>query len=269
MNLFNLLEPPRLTSVVDIGSNPIDGSPPYTRMLDEGLCTVTGLDPQLTGKPTKGVSYIPTVVGNGSGATLHVCQSPGMTSLLAPDAKALKAFPGFSEWATVVERRQVETTRLDQIEVDVDLLCMDVQGSEIDVLTYGRKKLASAVAVITEVSFVPLYKGQPSFGDIDSRLRDLGFVPHCFASAKVWPLVTQMPVPSLDPHQLLEADIVYVRDFLAGMKRDQWKHLALLAHHVFGSFDLAMYCVEALAKQGAVIPEAAALYRQTLEQIQR
>jgi len=42
----NLLSPQRLTDVVDIGANPIDGEPPYTSMLAEGLCHVTGFEPQ-------------------------------------------------------------------------------------------------------------------------------------------------------------------------------------------------------------------------------
>jgi len=44
--LNQLLEPDRLTAVVDIGANPIDGDPPYHEMLRKGLCTVTGFEPQ-------------------------------------------------------------------------------------------------------------------------------------------------------------------------------------------------------------------------------
>ena len=35
-NLYELLNPLRLTEVVDIGANPIDGDPPYKPMLDAG-----------------------------------------------------------------------------------------------------------------------------------------------------------------------------------------------------------------------------------------
>lgn len=267
-DLYNLLQPERLTSVVDVGSNPIEDAPPYTRMLDEELCTVAGFDPQMSTAPRPGVTYHPLLIGNGSPATLHVCQMPGMTSLLPPDPAALALFPGFKEWATVVERRQVATTRLDQIEPPVDLLCMDVQGAEVDVLASGRRKLAHAAAIITEVSFTPLYKGQHAFGDVDRRLRDLGFVPHCFAAAKVWPLASTVPPPKPDPHHLLEADMVYVRDFARDMGTETWKHLALIAHHVCGSYDLAMLCIDALVKRGAVVPEAPVRYRQILERMQ-
>ena len=42
-------------------------------------------------------------------------------------------------------------------------------------------------------------------------------------------------------NQLLEADVVYVRDFTFPdkMSSEQLKHLALIAHHCYGSYDLA------------------------------
>jgi len=45
--LFELLRPQRLTAMVDIGANPIDGDPPYKTMLGRRLCTVTGFEPQV------------------------------------------------------------------------------------------------------------------------------------------------------------------------------------------------------------------------------
>ncbi len=40
--IMSLLNAERLTEVVDIGANPIDGDPPYKPMLQAGLCRVTG-----------------------------------------------------------------------------------------------------------------------------------------------------------------------------------------------------------------------------------
>ena len=36
----------RLTAIVDVGANPIEGDPPYVEMLHAGLCTLTGFEPQ-------------------------------------------------------------------------------------------------------------------------------------------------------------------------------------------------------------------------------
>lgn len=90
---------------------------------------------------------------------------------------------------------------------------------------------------------MPLYKGQPVFGDIDLELRTLGYIPHMFANINkrmILPLRnTEEPYAAVN--QLLEADIVYVRDFTQPekMSSEQLKHLALVAHHCYGSYDLA------------------------------
>lgn len=238
-------------------------------MLDEGLCEVTGFDPQCSAEPHPGVRYLPHVVGSGEPDTLHICNAPGMTSLLVPNRATVDVFPGFDDWATVVEKKPVDTVRLDNLDLHhMDMLCLDIQGSETEVLRSGPSRLRGAVAVVTEVSFIPLYAGQPTFGDMDNLLRRFGFIPHCFAGAKVWPIKTKTDLPNHDPHQLLEADMVYVKDWIAGnLTPDQWRHLALLSHHCFGSFDLAMRCVEALAEMEQITPEAPMLYRQMLERM--
>lgn len=266
--LRNLLEPSRLTSIVDVGANPIDDAPPYTRMLDEGLCTVVGFDPQVTASSQGNRRMLPYVISSDDGVrSLNVAVAPGMTSLLPLNEVHAAAFPMMPAWGAVLDRRTVETKRLDNVcEIDaIDFLKMDVQGAEIDVLRGGRHRLTKAVAVMTEVSFVTLYRGQSTFGEMDTELRHMGFIPHCFAAAKCWPIATTTIVPNMAPHQLLEADVVYVRDFTRTMGVEQWKHLAMIAHHVCGSFDLAMRCVEALAKMEAVAPSAPDQYRQILE----
>ena len=44
--LIDLVRPERLTSVVDIGANPIDGDAPYKEMLQRRICRLVGFDPQ-------------------------------------------------------------------------------------------------------------------------------------------------------------------------------------------------------------------------------
>jgi len=48
--------------------------------------------------------------------------------------------------------------------------------------------------------------------------------------------------------------MVYVRDFSRpqNMSAEQWKHLALIAHHCFGSYDLALKAIITLIGMGAV-----------------
>lgn len=113
-----------------------------------------------------------------------------------------------------------------------------------------------------------LYKGQPTLGDIDIELRSQGFIPHCFAAIKKWPIapcvVNNDPRQALN--QLLEADLVYVRDFSRpeAMSNEQLKHLALIAHHCYGSFDLALRCVLLLEQRGVLAGGAQQTYLNSL-----
>jgi hypothetical protein len=145
-------------------------------------------------------------------------------------------------------------------EIDhIDFLKIDIQGSELSVFQNGRARLAKAVAIQTEVSFVPLYKDQPVFGDIDLELRGLGFIPHMFAAINKKMIAPMMgPHPGAALNQLVEADIVYVRNFIKPeqMNSEQLKHLALIAHHCYGSYDLATNCIHHLTQRRDVSADA-------------
>lgn len=264
--LSALLQPGRLTEVVDIGANPIDGDPPYKSMMQQKLCRVTGFDPhpaaiaELAKRKSPQETYLPYAVGDGAEHTLNICRGIGFASLLQPEAKTLTHFPNFSELGRVIERLPLQTRRLDEIaEIKaIDLLKIDIQGGELSVFRNGRSKLAKAVAVQTEVSFVPLYEKQPVFGDIDLELRGVGFVPHAFTAINKKMIAPMLgPDPAAAINQLVEADVVYVRNFIdaEAMDSEQLKHLALIAHHCYGSFDLALNCIHHLAARGAIPPD--------------
>jgi FkbM family methyltransferase len=274
--LHRLLQPRRLTEVVDIGANPIDGDPPYKAMLDAGLCRVTGFEPQadalaeLLRKQGPNERYLSHAVGDGGAHTLRICRASGMSSLLEPDPVALELFGVLNAMGDVVRHAEVQTRRLDDIDeiASLDFLKIDVQGSELTVFRNGTEKLGSAVAIQTEVSFIALYKRQPAIGEIDVELRRQGFVPHCFADVKTWPIapcvINRDPTRALN--QLLEADVVYVRDFSRSerMSDEQLKHLALIAHHCYKSFDLALRCVMVLEQRGVVAMGAQRQYLMSL-----
>jgi FkbM family methyltransferase len=268
MNLIHFIEllaPKRITEIVDIGANPIDGEPPYLPMLKSGeICRVTGFEPQeaalqkLIDAKSKQERYLPYVVGDGSERTLNICFAEGMTSLLKPNKKILEIFQPFEGWGEVVSQHKVLTKTLDSIEEieELDYLKIDIQGGELDVFRHGRSKLTKTVLIQTEVSFIPLYENQPTFSDIDIELRAQGFIPHFFPALKNWmisPLVINND-PRIPLNQLIEADIVYVKDFTKpeNISDEQLKHLALIAHACYGSFDLSMRCIAILEQRGAI-----------------
>lgn len=270
--LFNLLEPGSLTRVVDIGANPIDGTPPYRPMLDRGVCRLVGFEPQpdalqrLNAVKSELETYLPYCVGDGARRRLRICRASGMSSLYEPDPRMLALFHGFPEWGQVTREADVETRRLDEIEeVDgIDFLKIDVQGSELSVFESGLAKLSRAVAIQTEVSFLPLYRDQPVWAEVDQLLRSIGFVPHAFAAVNrraIAPIMLNND-PYIALNQLLEADVVYVRNFIdaGAMDDEQLKHLALVSHHCYGSVDLANRCVLLLAQRGILDEDAPQQY---------
>lgn len=270
--LAELLGLTRLTRVVDIGASPIDGVPPYKSLLDAGLCHVTGFEPQPEQlaqlNRTKGPNetYLPHVVGDGAVHSLQLCRSVGFTSLLEPDPASLALFEYYQPLGQVLARERVQTRRLDEIDdiEGLDFLKIDIQGGELSVFQNGRDKLAQAVFIQTEVSFVTLYKDQPVLGDVDLELRRQGFMPHAFASIKRWPIAPAVidGDPAKPLNQLLEADMVYIRDVrdMTPLSDEQLRHMALIAHVCYGSRDLSLRCLMALQDRKAVAGDALAQY---------
>jgi FkbM family methyltransferase len=75
---------------------------------------------------------------------------------------------------------QVPVARLDELLGQValtgkTLLKLDVQGYELEVLRGGGKMLEQVEYIFSEVSFRPLYEGQPLFDDVYGFLKPLGF----------------------------------------------------------------------------------------------
>jgi FkbM family methyltransferase len=257
-NLIDVLHPSRLPAIVDVGASPVDGYPPYHHMLTRQLCSVAGFEPhkaayealcELAGPNER---YYPYALGDGEEHTLHLAQSMGMTSLLEPDPERLALFEGFSEWGRIARTETVQTYCLDAVVDHMDLLKIDVQGSELMVFKGAKRLLADALFVHTEVSFVPLYHGQPMFADVDNELRRYRLIPHKFESIKSWPLVA-----GGKSEQLLEADVVYVRDPISWvfLSDEQLKHLALIARHVYDSEGLVALTLRELASRGVLVGE--------------
>lgn len=275
--LHEILSLAPVMEVVDVGANPIDGDPPYKPLLQRGLCRVTGFEPQPAALAqllaAKGVmeTYLPYALGGGGEVDLNICVASGMTSVMAPDRNTLELFSRLDELAQVKEVASISTRRLDDVEEvkSIDFLKIDVQGFELEIMRNGMRKLAEAALIQIEVSFTPLYEGQPVFGEIDLFLRGMGFVPHCFAALKQWPIAPCVINGNVSAplNHLLEADVVYVRDFTRRTTATdrQLKAMALAAHHCYGSIDLTMRCIQLLQERGSTPPDALQVYIASLQ----
>lgn len=112
--------------------------------------------------------------------TLNVGREGGTSSFLEPDWEFLSRFPDARRYEAV-RRIAVKVDSLDQVLAahgvnDPDFLKIDTQGAELFILEGGRATLARALfGVELEVPFGRIYVGQPSFGQIEGLLEELGF----------------------------------------------------------------------------------------------
>lgn len=256
----------RRIGVLDLGARrPPDAPPPaYEPLVELQCCDVIGVeaDPaecrrlssqaQAEGRPER---FVAAVVGRGDERVLHECEMPSRSSLYEPDHRIASLFNAFDDGSRVVGRRRAATRQVDELVEpgEIDLLCMDLQGAELDALAGAKRVLQDALFVHTEVKFIAQYHGQPLFGDVDQTLRKSGFAFHTFTgfgSRCLAPLA-----PSGDPlnglNQWLWADAVYVRGLvdLLELPDQALLRTAIVAHAVYESYDLAHFALAELDRR--------------------
>lgn len=250
-SIASILPPlPRLR-IVDVGAMWTGADADrYANLVRALPCDVIGFEPvaaeyqKLVALNRSQHRYFPDFIGDGSLRTFYECRAPYTSSLFEPDLAMARNFEYLAEALQVVRTHQVQTTRLDDIAetAGVDFLKVDVQGGEIMVFQGAPACLKSAVIVDVEVDFIPLYKNQPLFADVDSFLRSQGFmlhrIQHYTLSFKSKVAKNESAATS---QQTAWGDAVYVRDFPAFERLEPHSLLKLAAilHENYRSYDLA------------------------------
>ena len=265
MRIFDLFDMEEAIEVMDIGASVITEVPVYRVLLDKRMARLTAFDGDARQidkiENTYGKDFVTVLnyfIFDGGKHDVYLCSSAsGMSSLFNPKLEALSFFNGFTKFGEVQNIENIQTTKLDEIEEvkSPDFLKMDVQGAELGIIKNGINKIKDCLAIQLEVSFFNLYEQQPSFGEVDVYLRELGFIPHMFLDVKRWSIAPTIfngnfRVPG---NQLLESDIVYVKDplKLAELSVVQLKKLVILAHYSFKSFDLCVWLLIELERRQA------------------
>lgn len=260
--------------ILDIGARPEGPGHVYQPLVERFDCEVVGFDPDpavcaAVSDPERKVTCLPCWVGDGTAQTFHTCTRwPNSSSLYAPNHTVLEWFTALA-WASAVTTTQtVRTVRLDDIPeaAGAGFVKADVQGAEVQVFQGGRRALESAVVVQAEVEFVPLYRDQPLFAEVDQEMRVQGFLFHKFRSFASRPVAPVTIGGDLNRgiSQLLWADAVYVRDFtrMDRLSLEQLKAAGAILHYLYQSIDLAMaFFQEADARSGS---QLAPLYLQQI-----
>jgi FkbM family methyltransferase len=257
LNIASVLPPLPPIRIVDVGAMSIgEGRDPYATLMKALPCEVIGFEPvaaeceKLNRMGHAGRTYLPYFIGDGATHTFHECNFPMTSSLFEPNTPLLAKFQNLENLVQVVRVCPAETKRLDDLAetAGVDLLKLDVQGAELLVLQGAVERLKGVLVVHTEVEFVPLYKHQPLFAEIDAFLRGHGFMLHRLGHAgrTFKPLIWNNDVNAM-MSQWLWGDAVYVRDFMTfdALSADLLLKLAAILHENYGSFDLAAVALEA------------------------
>ncbi len=176
------------------------------------------------GHPWRSLRFVPiALAAEQSTRQLYIYRQRGCTSLFEADTD-LAALYSRDDYFQLDGTAEVATMPLDEAAsrykvTDAAFLKIDIQGAELEVFSSGRSLLAGPLlAIRTEVSFVPIYKGQPLFADIDSELRRYGFVPMHFPELHHWRRTTKIKFPHLAegplPYsrgQMIHGDVLYFR----------------------------------------------------------
>jgi hypothetical protein len=118
-------------------------------------------------------------------------------------------------------------------------------------VTADAAALADTVAIQVEVSFLPIYKGQPLFANVDTFLREHGFAFHTMVGVESRPF--RPLIKDADPNrgfaQVIWSNALYFRDTtgfanLARENPDAVMKIAILAHELYGAFDPAAVALQ-------------------------
>lgn len=245
--------------IVDVGAMDVGEVEPWARLVDSGAARLFGFEPnddeyrKLTTAGRPNTEYLPHALGDGAAHTLYVGTAPMTLSLFAPDPTVMQQFHSLWELCEPTREVPVDTVRLDDIaEVrPMDFLKLDIQGAELMVLEAAAAALADTVAIQVEVSFLPVYKDQPLFADVDTFLREHGFAFHTMVgvgSRPFRPLIKDAD-PSRGFAQVIWSNALYFRDTtgfanLARENPDAVLKIAILAHELYGAFDLAAVALQ-------------------------
>ena len=150
---------------------------------------------------------------DGERRTLQFTRQLGCSSLYAPNAKFVNEF--HYGWAFEnIANQPVIVTTLDTVcrneKFLPDFLKIDVQGSGLDILFGSETILPHILALEIEVEFSPIYVGEPLFSDIDTYLREHGFIllglRRTFWRRKY---SSELPLTPLGG-QIIHGDVIYI-----------------------------------------------------------
>jgi FkbM family methyltransferase len=237
--------------VVDVGAQTLAGEDHvYSPLLAHAKGRVIGFEPlehrrrerELAEKSID-LSMRATFIGDGRSHTFHINNFDATSSLLPVNRDIVDDLADYRTLETKATET-VATTTLDEAISDVsrvDFLKLDIQGFEYPALVNSASVLSRTLVVHCEVEFLPLYRGQALFSDIDQLLRKSEFRFADFSRLSRSSFKSG-PVASRD--QLSWADAVYFKEVDTITEPICLLIQAFIAVAIYGKLSLARFLVE-------------------------
>lgn len=250
--------------IVDIGANPVGGPPPYQPLIDRELCYVTGFEPQkeayeqLIALKHPNATYINAAVGDGKTHSLYCYEGSGLSSLfpLRQDNISSLEYSGHE----LLSLEEIETVKLDKITqiASIDFLKIDTQGSELMILRGGARKLASTLAIQTEMRMLRLYDGEPPLGTMMAWLDKKNFEFHNFVGMNRFPMrgTRHRGFNRSQRQQVGDVDGLFFRNLtrLGDLQSDEIGRQASIAA-ASGQTNYVMFCINELVARDMLTDE--------------
>lgn len=222
-----------------------------------------GFDPELSQPLHKNDSsvYFPVALGKEFGEVkFYRTQNPNCSSMFVPNQEFLDHFVQVGDFFRIIETISVKVVNLDvylpqQNINDIDFVELDAQGAELDILNGAQNFLKdSIIGMKIEVEFAHMYQNQPLFADVDSRLRESGFV--LFSLERFHLRRKSCPSDIDSREQIVWGQALYLRDYRSIpsniSRKQKLSKLAMVASY-HGLHGYALETVNYLMQQAGLL----------------
>lgn len=180
IDIFNIIQKENKFVLCDIGA--MDGIPKIWKTYEKFL-QIIAFEPDdreftklISNENLQNLNY--ALAETKKNIDYYITAAHGKSSNLQPNNDLLSKYPCYQDYE--VQRKitldsckvtSLDLLRQENLIPEIDFIKIDTQGSELSILKGGSNNiLVNLLGIQVEVEFLPLYKEQPLFRDVDALL---------------------------------------------------------------------------------------------------